>query len=126
LRVDDMMADMMADPAAAGMRLSLHDRGPVGGALGRPSDENLFYRSPGFEPTSQRSLFTTGRPRHDQDVVLAGRQWRIAFEAAEPQPNPWLGPLPMLTLFAGLLVSVLLYGILRALASGRSEAVALA
>src|SRR6202008_5012579 len=38
----------------------------------------------------------------------------------------WLRPLPLLVLCAGLIVSLLLYGILRAIASTRTEALGLA
>ncbi|HXN15478.1 MAG TPA: EAL domain-containing protein, partial [Usitatibacter sp.] len=56
---------------------------------------------------------------------VAGRHWRLIAQA-EPGVSPWLRPLPLLALGAGLCVSLLLYGILRAIARARGEAVNLA
>src|SRR5204862_1826607 len=58
-------------------------------------------------------------------LVLGGRQWQIDF-AASPAPSPWLRPLPLLVLCGGLVVSLMLYAILRAIATARSDAIALA
>ena len=125
LRVDDLFAGMMSEPAAAGLRMRIHDRGAVGAALLPVSDNTLFYRTPGNARGDGELSFTEWRARHEHALTLAGRQWRLDFES-EPSPSPWLRPLPMLALLAGLLVSGLLYGILRTIARGRSDAIALA
>jgi PAS domain-containing protein len=56
---------------------------------------------------------------------VAGRAWQIEFEG-DPVLTPWLRQLPLIALMTGLMISLLLYGILRAIARTRSEAVAVA
>ena len=125
LRVDDMLAGMMTDPVAAGMRMRIHDRGNVGAPTLPISDETLFYSTPGTARGDQELTLAEWRPRHVQDLPVAGRQWVFELEG-DPAVSPWLRPLPLLALCAGLMVSLLLYGILRAIARTRSEALALA
>ncbi|MDQ3027940.1 MAG: EAL domain-containing protein [Pseudomonadota bacterium] len=125
LRVDDLFAGMMADPVVAGVRIRIHDRGEVGAPKYVASDDTIFYRTPGEARPDHALSFAEWRPRHVQDLPLAGRQWQVELEG-DPVVSPWLRRLPLLTLCAGLLVSLLLYGILRAIARTRSEALALA
>jgi diguanylate cyclase (GGDEF)-like protein/PAS domain S-box-containing protein len=125
LRVDDLLAGMMADPVAAGMRMRIHDRGEAGSAALAVNEDTLFYSTPGTARPDHALSLAEWRPRHEREMPLAGRQWHIELEG-DPELTPWLRPLPLLTLVAGLLVSLLLYGILRAVARTRSEALALA
>jgi diguanylate cyclase (GGDEF)-like protein/PAS domain S-box-containing protein len=125
LRVDDLMMGMMTDPAAAGLRMRIHDRGPSAAAPLPVSDETMFYRTPGTARTDSELSLAEWRSHHNHDLTVAGRQWRLEFES-EPGISPWLRPLPLLAFVAGLMVSFLLYGILRAIALGRSDAIALA
>jgi diguanylate cyclase (GGDEF)-like protein/PAS domain S-box-containing protein len=124
LRVDDMLAGMLADRVVAGMRMRFHDRGTHGN-LEPVSEHTVFYRTPGTARPDSDLSFTEWRPRHVQEIAVAGRQWHLQFEG-DPVLAPGLRPLPLLTLVAGLLVSLLLYGILRTIALTRSEAIALA
>jgi CHASE1-domain containing sensor protein len=124
LRVDDLMAGMIAEPAAAGMRIRMHDRGSLLSTQPK-SETTLFYASPGPYRSDADLSLTEWRPRHDQDLGLGGRQWLLELEGA-PSTSPFLRPLPLLVLCAGLVVSLLLYGILRAIASTRTEALGLA
>jgi diguanylate cyclase (GGDEF)-like protein/PAS domain S-box-containing protein len=89
------------------------------------SDDNLFYRTPGTAREDGKLSLTEWRSRHEHTLTVTGRQWHLEFES-EPGLSPWLRPLPLLALVAGLVVSMLLYGILRAIANTRSEALALA
>jgi diguanylate cyclase (GGDEF)-like protein/PAS domain S-box-containing protein len=125
LRVDDMFAGMMSEPASAGMRIAIHDRGAATNALQGTADETLFYRTPGTARADSELTFAEWRLRQEEELPVAGRQWRIVFEQA-PSTTPWLRPLALLVLLSGLIVSSLLYGILRAVSRGRSEAIALA
>jgi diguanylate cyclase (GGDEF)-like protein/PAS domain S-box-containing protein len=124
LRADDMMAGMMAEPIAAGLRIRLHDRGAVS-ATEPVSESTLFYSTPGTSRADKDLTLAEWRPRHDHDLTVGGRQWLIEFEGA-PAPSPFLRPLPLLVLSAGLVIALMLYGILRGIARGRSEAIALA
>ena len=124
LRVEDLMSGMMAEPVAAGMRIRMHDRGTMNTTQPK-SDATLFYTSPGPYTPDEQLTMVEWRPRHDQDVVVGGRQWVLEIDGT-PMVSPFLRPLPLLVLCAGLVVSLLLYGILRAIASARSEALGLA
>ncbi len=125
LRVDDLFAGMMAELGAAGMRILIHDRGAAGSTERPLSDDTVFYRTPGTSPAESALSISEWRPRHDHDLTVAGRQWRIEFEG-RAVVSPWLKPFPLVALFAGIIVSCLLYGILRTISRGRSEALALA
>lgn len=125
LRVDDLFAGMMADPVVEGMRIRLHDRGGAGVPAQPISDATAFYVTPGAGRPDGDLALAEWRPRHLQDLPVAGRHWQLEVEG-DPILSPWLRPLPLLALCAGLMTSLLLYGILRAIARTRSEALALA
>ncbi|HYC35334.1 MAG TPA: EAL domain-containing protein [Usitatibacter sp.] len=125
LRVDDMMAAMLADPVVQGLRMRLHDRGALDRAIEPLSEQTRMYQTPGpFLDDREPGRFEW-RARELIDLPVAGRHWGFEFES-DPDMAPHLRPLPLLVLLAGLTVSLLLYGILRSLVSRRSEAVALA
>jgi diguanylate cyclase (GGDEF)-like protein/PAS domain S-box-containing protein len=124
LRVEDMLAGLVADRAVAGMTMQLHDRG----AIPNPepaSAHTLFYRTPGSDRGQGDVPAFEWRPRHVQEIPVAGRLWQLQFEG-RAVTSPWLRPLALLTLVAGLMVSLLLYGILRTIGRARSEALGLA
>jgi diguanylate cyclase (GGDEF)-like protein/PAS domain S-box-containing protein len=124
LRVDDLMAGMMAEPIAGGLQIRIHDRGTLG-ATQAPSPDTLFYATSGPErPDSDLGLHEW-RPTHAHDLVVGGRQWLLEFDGP-PRASPFARPLPLLVLFGGLVLSLMLYGILRGIAGARNEAVALA
>ena len=125
LRVDEMMGAMMVHPEVQGMHLRLHDRGPLGRAATAISAETRIYESTAAQHDNPPTWFGEWRARHTHDLALAGRHWGFEF-VGQAEVSPWLRPLPLLVLVAGLIVSLLLYGILRAIASARSEAVAMA
>jgi diguanylate cyclase (GGDEF)-like protein/PAS domain S-box-containing protein len=124
LRVDDLMAGMVAEPVAAGLRMRLHDRGPFGAAQ-PPSADTLFYATPGSSKPDEELAFHQWRPRHDHDLAVGGRQWLLEFEGPT-SASPFLRPLPLLVLLSGLVLSGMLYGVLRGIARARNEAMALA
>ncbi|HEX7557745.1 MAG TPA: EAL domain-containing protein, partial [Usitatibacter sp.] len=124
MRVDDVLANVLTHQILDGLRMRIHDVGAAGSTAWNASDETLFYRT---------ALGTRDPPPgwlHWQSsvvkpIVVAGRQWQVQFED-EPALNPWLRPLPLLALVVGIAISLLLFGILLAIARGRSDAVALA
>ncbi len=124
LRADDLFADILSERALQKLRLDVHDLGGADSASPGPGIETAFYRSPGLDPPPSRGWFHWA-PSHERELTLAGRRWGLHFES-DPAASPWLRPIALLTLCAGLVVSLLLHGILRAVARGRSEAIALA
>jgi PAS domain S-box-containing protein len=124
LRADDLFADILTERALHRLRLEVHDMGSTNGPAASPGDETRFFRSSGATASTAPGL---GRwaPSHERELTLAGRRWLLSY-ASDPEPSTWLRPLALLTLGAGLIVSLLLHGILRAVARGRTEAIALA
>jgi diguanylate cyclase (GGDEF)-like protein/PAS domain S-box-containing protein len=124
LRVDDIFGDLVNDPVLHGMGMRIHDVGPVGEVPVEPSLDTLFFQTVvpvGQEPrTWMHSRNSVAKP-----LVVAGRHWLVQFDD-EPQLSPWVQPFPLLTLGAGLVMSLLLFAVLYAVARTRSEAVALA
>ncbi|APV51943.1 hypothetical protein BWI17_21085 [Betaproteobacteria bacterium GR16-43] len=122
LRIDDVFSDVLSSPVFTGTRLAMHDLGAAHWA-GRavPGPDTVFFNSSPFAEASTLSLFTRGL-HHDVDREIAGRLWRLSFDADPAPAQGWWQPLPMLTLCAGLITSLLVYGILRAIASSRTEA----
>src|SRR5258706_9699762 len=122
--MDDLMAGMTVEPVAAGMRIRMHDRGVLNATL-PASEATVFYTTPGpWRPEAELGV-AEWRPRDTIDIVVGGRQWLLEFDGA-PARSPWLRPLPLLALCAGLVVSLLLYAVLRAIALARFEAISLA
>ena len=123
LRVNDMFSDILHEPLLEPLRLDVHDLGALGNPLQEESADTLFYRSP--EARQATPSWTQWAPLHEREIVIAGRQWKLKFES-DPMPTPWLRPMSLLTLGAGLVMSLLLFGIFRAIAHGRAEAIELA
>jgi len=126
LRVDDLFTGLRIDPAFDGLDFALHDLGAVGEAPGRPSQGTLlFATSQDATAAAAQLAWYRWSPHGSQSLVVGGRNWHLDFHGA-PELLPWLEPLPLLTLVAGLAVSLLLFGMLQTIARSRSEAVALA
>ena len=124
LRVDDIFGDMLSEPILHGIVMRIHDVGPLGEPAAQPSPDTLFFQTVvpvGQEPSSR----TQSRNSVDKPLAIAGRQWLVQFDD-EPRLSPWLLPFPLLVLSAGLVMSMLLFGILYAIARTRAEAVAIA
>jgi diguanylate cyclase (GGDEF)-like protein/PAS domain S-box-containing protein len=122
LRVDDTLADLLSEPLLSALRMRIHDMGPVGIPAPPPGPETLFYQTHSEEQPLQ---WWQWRGNHERRLAVAGRQWALEFTDA-PTISPWLSRFPLLVLLAGLSMSLLLYGIFRAIARARSDAMALA
>jgi diguanylate cyclase (GGDEF)-like protein/PAS domain S-box-containing protein len=125
LRVDDMLADMLAEPIVAGLRMRIHDLGVAGVATSPGTQSAVFYRTPEDAKSRADFLWSQWRREHDRNIVVAGREWHVQF-TSDPDVSPWLTRFPLLVLGAGLIMSLLIYGILWANARARSDAVAIA
>ncbi len=123
-RIDDLLADMHAEPFVSALHMRIHDAGPIEAPAVALSDATLFYASaPGSHGTSPG--WGQWRQTQARTLPIAGRRWQIEF-AGEPEANPWLTRFPTLILGAGAVMTLLLLGILYAIARTRSEAVSLA
>jgi diguanylate cyclase (GGDEF)-like protein/PAS domain S-box-containing protein len=124
MRIDDVLAYVVTEPIVGGLRLRIDDVGPVGSTAQPLSEETLFYRSAAGTRDPAPGWLQWPRST-DRSLQIAGRQWQLQFDDA-PAINPWLRPLPLLALVVGLAMSLLLFGILYAIARTRGEAIALA
>ncbi len=124
LRIDELLADMIAEPFVSGLRISLHDVGRAGGRASPLSEDTLFYKS---APGSRDGPldWNQWQQSFSRAFTVAGRQWHVQFDG-EPETNPWLTRYPVLTLGAGVAMTLLLFGIFFAIARTRSEALSLA
>jgi diguanylate cyclase (GGDEF)-like protein/PAS domain S-box-containing protein len=125
VRVDDMLADILSQPAMAGLGLRIHDLGAVEAPPPAGVETAVFYETPGSWKPNQAFISTTWRRTHRSDIVVAGRRWQVDF-ISESAVNPWFSRLPLLVLLSGLAMTFLLYGMIRAASRARTEAVALA
>jgi len=124
LRVDDMLADTLSDALLGNVRVRIHDLGVVGAAAAQTSSATLFYASAN-ETADIPAAWWQSRRAAEKPVTVAGRQWLVQYDE-EPLLVPWLQAPALMVLAAGLGITLLLYGIFRAVARSRSEAIELA
>ncbi len=122
LRVDDVFAELEADPLIAGLRMEVRDFGMVGAALPTSSNDAVFYRSPDSTRAPAALPWAQWTAQQEQVLRVAGREWQLWLESA-PELNPWLTRYPLLAFAAALCVSLLTYAFLWSLARARSDAV---
>jgi diguanylate cyclase (GGDEF)-like protein/PAS domain S-box-containing protein len=129
----DLMRGVLSDTVLSKMHVRIHDAGFLGGSGGlqAPSDENLMFDSDrllGRKPaplaipadTGPASLFSVSA------LEVGGRRWNLYFRAREAMIAPFDRWLPWLVFGIGTLISLLLFGLVRSLATTGSRAVALA
>jgi diguanylate cyclase (GGDEF)-like protein/PAS domain S-box-containing protein len=124
LRVDDMFADMLAEPVVGGMRVRLHDLGAIGSEPAPPGEATLFYATP-QAPSAAPAQWWQWKRDYSANLNVAGRRWQMQMDD-DPRLSPWLERFPLLVLVAGLAMTLLLFGIFYAIVRTRSEAMAVA
>jgi len=124
LRVDDMLADTLSDALLGNVRVRIHDLGVIGATTIQPSSATLFFASANETADTPASWWQHKRAT-EKPVLVAGRQWVVQYDE-EPVLLPWLQPPALAVLAGGLGITLLLYGIFRAVARSRSEAIELA
>ena len=124
LRTDDLLSGILSEVFVNGPRMRIHDVGPTGATAAAASDATLFYASArgSRDPALQWNEWQQSQVRV---LAVAGRQWHIEL-LGEAEPNPWLTRFPLLTLGAGAIMTLLLFGIFYTIARTRSEAMGLA
>jgi diguanylate cyclase (GGDEF)-like protein/PAS domain S-box-containing protein len=119
----DLMRGVLGDSFVQKVHVRIHDAGVPGspGGLAPPSMENLMFDSDrlhGKEPAAQ-GPWQAGMPAlHSvSELEVGGRRWNLYFSAREGFADPFDRWLPWLALFGGVSVSVLLFGLVRSLAT---------
>ena len=125
MRVDDMLADMLTEPLMKGLRMRLFDVGAAGEAPALASDDTLFYRTLARAERGSGPAWASWKASEQRSLDMAGRQWQLAFDD-DTELSPWLGRYPLLVLFTGLGMTLLIVGIIHAIARTRGEAISLA
>jgi len=111
VRMTALVADLLT-PVTRGIGFSIYDGS-------EPGENALFYRS--RPPGGERPQFT-----RSEIVTLGGRQWTLDF-ASEPTLDAMgFSRTPHVILVAGGLFSVLLFWLVRGIATGHRRALALA
>jgi diguanylate cyclase (GGDEF)-like protein/PAS domain S-box-containing protein len=130
--VIDLMQGVLSESFLRKLRVRIHDAGfldaPEG--LQPPNGENLMFdsdrlRGPGTARAGAGNEVLPGLAAVS-DLEVGGRRWRLYYAAREAllaEPDRWL---PWGAFGAGLVVTLLLFGLIRSLASTGRKAVELA
>ena len=90
------------------LKLQVHDAGPNNAPALPPSTENLLYST--ADAADEQGSAGTG-PEISRLISIAGRHWLLQFRDA--YGYPLLQPLPLFVLVAGIVISILLFMVLR-------------
>jgi diguanylate cyclase (GGDEF)-like protein/PAS domain S-box-containing protein len=118
----EMVGDLLAHASLSAVGVRLYDRVEISGAegLGVTGTDYLLYEKP-----SARGFVATDRDYFTRDVAIrtGGRRWQLRFEGLTSDfMSPTDRALPWILLIGGLIVSALLTGLIRSLASSRQRA----
>jgi diguanylate cyclase (GGDEF)-like protein/PAS domain S-box-containing protein len=130
--VIDLMRGVLSEPFLQKVHVRIHDAGFLGNPSGRapPAAENLLFDSDrlrGREPAPQ-GLWEAAVPslRSVSDLEVGGRRWNLYFSARQGFGDAFDRWLPWVVLAGGITMSLLLFGLIRSLATTGSRAVELA
>jgi diguanylate cyclase (GGDEF)-like protein/PAS domain S-box-containing protein len=130
--VIDLMRGVLSEPFLQKVHVRIHDAGFLGGAraLASPDDENMMFDSDrlrGKEPLRQQA-WAAAVPtlRSASELEVGGRRWNLYFSAREGLGDAFDRWLPWFVLLGGVTFTLLLFGLVRSLASASSRAVELA
>ncbi|MEO8441553.1 MAG: PAS domain S-box protein, partial [Betaproteobacteria bacterium] len=128
--VIDLVRGVLHEPFLKKIHLRIHDAGWVNSPQGLepPTPENLMFDSdrlvdaPAIVPAAGKfSGFN-----HVAALDVGGRRWDLYFDARQAFVNASDRWLPMVAFLAGLVITLLLFGLIRSLATTGARAVALA
>jgi CHASE1-domain containing sensor protein len=127
--VIDLMRGVFGEQFLQNVRVRIHDAGFLDGTEGLqpPSAQNLMFDSdrllngsPAQDDVSKTDLVRTAA------IDVGGRRWNLSFSAREGFLDASTRWLPLLALLAGGIVSLLLFGLIRSLATSERRALELA
>ncbi len=127
--VADLMRGALSQPLLQSIHLRIHDAGFVDGARGmQPAAEDLIFDSDHLlaaRPAGQ-SAGAAADLASLSTLEVGGRRWNLKFRA-RPEffafSDRWL---PLAVMLGGAIISLLLFGLMRSLASVGGRAIALA
>lgn len=130
--VTDLMRGALSDLFLQTIHLRIHDAGYVDSPpdLSPPEAENLMFDSDRLQPapSPRQSLEAVGPAAlyRVSSLEVGGRHWHLHFSARQDFaafPGRWL---PWAVMLGGTIISLLLFGLMRSLASVGARATALA
>lgn len=129
--VSDLMRGALSEPFLQTMHLSIHDAGVAESAQGlQPGAQVLMFDSDHLLPApSARQGAAGGRSAElssTSSLDVGGRRWNLEFSARQEFASLSDRWLPAAVMFVGAVISLLLFGLMRSLASVGGRAVALA
>src|SRR5688572_5611345 len=128
----DLMRGVLSEQSLRRMRVRIHDAGFLDAAQGLqpPSAENLMFDSNRLLGGSGEAVTAASLAQEPlsavSDLEVGARRWKIYYSAREAlgaESDRWL---PWGALAAGVLVTLLLFGLVRSLASTGRKAIELA
>lgn len=128
----DLMRGILNDTFVQKIHVRINDAGYLDrpGESSPPAAASLMFDSDHlFESPSRQG--TTGRAgksglSHASTLEVGGRQWNLNFSARDGFLSPFRQLLPWVAMLVGIIISVLLFGLIRSLAASGSRAVKLA
>ena len=130
--VIDLMRGVLSEPFLQKVHVRIHDAGFLGNpsGLAPPAAENLMFDSDRLRETDasppEPLRGEPGGPGSITDLDVGGRRWNLYFSARQPLGTPFDRWMPWFVLLGGTTVSLLLFGLIRSLATTGSRAVELA
>jgi diguanylate cyclase (GGDEF)-like protein/PAS domain S-box-containing protein len=124
-RVSDVFAGVIDDRISSGIGFSINDVGPTGMVPEEPSAHNLLV---GLMQKPELKALERAGEEYVHRVVqpIAGRNWYMEFHSGKRSPSPWFTPLPLLSVAAGMIISLLVYLILLTWSRSREAAIRMA
>ncbi|HET6491546.1 MAG TPA: CHASE domain-containing protein, partial [Burkholderiales bacterium] len=130
--VIDLMRGVFGEQYLQKIRVRIHDAGFLGNpeALQQPSEATLMFDSDRLlgKPSAQTDPgddHVSGLTR-TAGIDVGGRRWNLTFSAREGFVDPSARWLPLIALLGGGVISLLLFGLTRSLATSGSRALELA
>ncbi|MEC5399730.1 PAS domain S-box protein [Uliginosibacterium sp. H1] len=105
VRIDRVVSNALPSLQVRGVGLEILDE-----AGGTPL--HSFFTAHPPVPVTGELRSVVGRPRTEHHIDLGGRTWRLRFEASAQYVLARQGPVPMLTLLAGMLITALVGGVM--------------
>ncbi len=118
----NMVGDLLAHPLLGPMGVRLYDRFEISGASGVGARDTgyLLYEK---QPSRAFAASDRGHFARDMSIETGGRRWQLRFAGLTRDfMTPTDRALPWILLVGGLMVSSLLAGLIRSLASSRERA----
>jgi diguanylate cyclase (GGDEF)-like protein/PAS domain S-box-containing protein len=129
----DLMRGALSDPFLQKIHVQIHDAGFLDNPKGLqpPDAENLMFDSDRLHNTAGplRAPFAAGEAAAQQtvsDLDIGGRRWHLYFSARPKSGAPFESWLPWIVLAGGVIISLLLSGLIRSLATTGRRAAELA